>query len=174
VSRFKYLSTAIVLSFTIVGCGSASQPVAVPGAGDATIPRSALHAARQQWPDAELGLAVSAPCPTAAAPSVPLGRGDLNGDGTEDLVVWLTEGGTSRLVALLARTGGEFSAVEVGELAAATSQLEVARRSTTYRLRGLTVDGFFGLDTIVLRGCDGAGTAWFWTGSRFDAQPIAN
>ena len=172
-SRFKHLSTAIVVSF-VAACSSASQPVAIPGAGDATMPRGALQALRQQWPDAEIGLAVSAPCPTASGPSAPLGRGDLNGDGTDDLVLWLTAGGTPHLAALFARTGDEFSAVEVGTMAAPTSQLEIARRGTTYRLRGLTVDGFFGLDTVMLRGCDGARTAWFWTGSRFESQPLAN
>jgi len=174
VSRFNHLFTAIVVSTAVAACSGASQPVVIPGAGDATMPRGALQALRQQWPDAEIGLAASAPCPTATAPSAPFGRGDLNGDGTEDLVLWLTAGGSPHLAALFARTGGEFFAVEVGTMAAPTSQLEMARRSTTHRLRGLTVEGFFGLDTVVLRGCDGARTAWFWTGSRFEAQPLAN
>ena len=55
-----------------------------------------------------------------------------------------------------------------------TGRLEVGRRGTAYQLASLTVDSYFGIDTLVLRACDGSRTAWFWNGSTFEAQPLAN
>jgi hypothetical protein len=155
-------------------CANAARPVAVPGAGDATITRGAVRALEARWDRVELGRSVSAICPGAAGPPAPLVRGDFNGDGTKDVALWVTTAGVPRLVALFARLDGEYTVAEVADTTAvASGSLEVARRGTSYQLASLTIDAFFGLDTIVLGACDGTRTAWFWTGGAFQAQPLA-
>jgi len=159
----------------VVACASATAPVAVPGPGDETIPRGALRALEARWSRVELGSSISATCPGTSGAPVALVRGDVNGDGTEDIVLWMTAGGTPRLVAVLARLDGEYTVAEVGDgSVTGPTTLEIARRGTAYRLASLTIDFFFGTDTVVLRACDGIRTAWFWTGGTFQGQPLAN
>jgi hypothetical protein len=126
-----------------------------------------------RWSRVELGDARDLSCPGAATTPAPLVTGDFNGDGTEDVALWISAAGTPRLAALFARLDGEYTAVEAGDPAlVGSSMLEVARRGTTYRLESLRSGAYFGLDTVALRGCDGARTALFWTGESFDAQRL--
>jgi hypothetical protein len=174
VSRITFSILTVGLLSAATACASATRPVALPGAGDVTITTGAVRALEARWDRVELGSSVSATCPgTTGPPPVHL-SGDFNGDGTEDVILWVTTAGTPRLVALFARLDGEYTAVEVGDTASvASGVLELGRRSTSYQLASLTVDSYFGLDTVVLRTCDGARTAWFWTGGTFEAQPLA-
>ncbi len=172
-----FLRVVVILGLlsAAAACASTSSPVAVPGAGEAAITRGAVAALEARWDGVELGSSRSATCPGVSGAPVPLVRGDFNGDGAEDVVLWVTTSGTPRLAALFARLDGEYTVAEVGEAAAVgSSALDVARRGTTYQLTSLTVDSFFGVDTVVLRACDGTRTAWFWTGQTFQAQSIAN
>lgn len=175
IPRFIRLVTLMSLPALAGACGSADRPVALPGGGDATITRGAVRALRSHWSGVELGSSQSATCPATSGAPTPLVRGDINGDGVEDIVLWVTAGGTPRLAALLARLNGEYSVVEVGDgPAGEPATLELGRRGTVYRPASISVDFFFGADTIVLRACDGARTAWFWTGDAFQPQPLAN
>lgn len=157
-------------------CASATSPVALPGDSDATITRGAVRALQSHWSGVELGSSRSATCPTTSGAPTTLVRGDINGDGLEDVVVWVTVNGTPRLAALLARLDGRYTVVEVGgdQVGGAPVMLELGRRGSGYRPAAMAIDFFFGADTVVLRGCDGARTAWFWTGDAFQAQPLAN
>jgi hypothetical protein len=165
---------ALLLLLVTAGaaCGNPAATVTLPGAGDATATRGALAALNRLWPGARP--AAAAACSGGEEGPAAL-NGDFNGDGTPDVVLWVNAGGTDRLVAVMTRIGGEYLAVPV-ETSSATpaGSLEVGRRGTNYQLASLVVDSFYGLDTIVTRACDGARTAWFWTGSRFDAQALAN
>jgi hypothetical protein len=158
VNRFILTILTVALAGVAAACASDARPVALPGAGDRM----------------ELGSSISATCPGTPGPPATHVRGDFNGDGTDDVVLWVTTAGTSRLVALFARLDGEYTVAEVGDATVVPSgNLEVGRRSTGYQLASLTIDSYFGLDTIVLRACDGTRTAWFWTGGTFQAQPLA-
>ena len=171
----RFTQFVLVLTLVVSGtaCGNADAPVVLPGPGEVTAPRGAVAALERLWPGAEPASAVAS---CTAAEVAPVGaNGDFNGDGTADVAMWADVDGSTRLVVVLTRIGGDYLAVpvETPEVAPAGT-LEVGRRGTTYQLASLTVDSFYGLDTIVTRTCDGARTAWFWTGSRFDAQSLAN
>lgn len=175
IPRFIRLVILMSLPALTAACASADRPVALPGEGDAAITRGAVRALRSHWSGVELGSSRSATCPTTSGAPTPLVRGDINGDGFDDIVLWVTVGGTPRLAALLARLDGEYSVVEVGDVqAGAPVTLELGRRGTVYRPAAMAIDFFFGADTIVLRECDGARMAWFWTGDAFQPQPLAN
>lgn len=173
-NRLILATLTVGLVGVAAACASAARPVALPGAGDATITRGAVRALEARWDRVELGSPISATCPGTPGPPATHVRGDFNGDGTDDVVLWVTAAGTARLVALFARLDGEYTVVEVGNAATVPSgSLEVGRRSTGYQLASLTIDSYFGLDTVVMRACDGTRTAWFWTGGTFQAQPLA-
>jgi hypothetical protein len=175
VTSFMRATVVLALVGTTAACTSATRPVTVPGAGDATITSGGISALEARWDRVELGRSISATCPGGSVEPTPLVRGDFNGDATEDVVLWVTTAGTSRLVALFARLDGEYSVTEVADAAnVASGHIEVGRRSTPYQLASLTIDSYFGLDTVVSRACDGTRTAWFWTGTTFQAQPLAN
>lgn len=172
---FQHAIAIVGLVGTLAGCASVTSPVQVGGAADATIPRGAVRALEQRWAQVELGSSISATCPGTSGAPTTLVRGDFNGDGTDDIVMWVTAGGTPRLVALFARLDGEHVVAEFGESpVSGPATLEVARRGTAYSLASLTVGAFFGVDTVLLRGCDGVRTAWFWTGASFQPQALAN
>lgn len=162
------------LAYLVAACGPAGS-VELPGAPGTTISRGALRALEARWPDAELGTSISAVCPNSTgAPQVAV-TGDLNGDGIEDLALWVTSRGTTYLVALIARLDGEYTATQVGDDAIATAgALEVAPRGSRYELARLSLDFYFGTDTIVLRACDQAKTAYLWTGGSFQPSALAN
>lgn len=162
------------LACLVAACGGAGS-VELPGVPGNTISRGALSALDAKWPDVELGTSISAVCPNSTgAPPVAV-NGDFNGDGVEDLALWVTSRGTTRLVALIARLDGEYSASQVGDDAVATAgALEVAPRGSRYELTTLSLDFYFGTDTIVLRGCDQTTTAYLWTGESFQPSALAN
>jgi hypothetical protein len=173
VTPFQHAIVIVGLVGGFAGCASATAPVVVPGAAEATIPRGAVRILEQRWGPIELGSSMSATCPGVSGAPATLVRGDFNGDGVEDFAVWVTAGGTPRLAALFARLDGEHLLAEVGEgRPAGPVMLEVARRGTAYT--SPTVESFYGVDTLVLRGCDGTRTAWFWTGASFQPQTVAN
>jgi hypothetical protein len=174
VNRFILTMLTVGLAGVAAACASDARPVALPGPGDGAITRGAVRALEARWDRVELGSSISATCPGTPGPPATHARGDFNGDGTDDVVLWVTTGGTSRLVALFARLDGEYTVAEVGDAAAVPSgNLDVARRGSGYRLASLTIDSYYGLDTVVMRACDGTATAWFWTGGTFQAQPLA-
>lgn len=156
-------------------CAGGSRTVAVPGAGTTVMSRGAVHALEARWQDVTLGQPSGAGCPAATEAAPGLVTGDFNGDGAEDLALWVTTGDTPRLVVLLARLGDEYTVNEVSAGASIPSGgLEVGPRGGRYRLTTLILDTFYGVDTLLVRGCDGTRTAWFWTGATFDAQTVAN
>lgn len=164
----------IILTCLIAACRSASTPVAVPGAGDATIPRGAVRAIAANWPRAELGSSRSATCPAATGAPPALLQGDLDGDGLDDAVLWITVDGAPRAVAVLARLNDDYAAVDLGDAAAAaTGAFELASRGTPYQTAALALELHFGVDTPVLRDCDGKRTAFFWTGTGFRPELLA-
>lgn len=174
-TRFIFTILTAGLAGAVVACAGASRPMVLPGAGDGTIARGGVKALEAEWDRVELGRPISATCPGASGAPATHVRGDFNGDGTEDVVLWVTTAGTPRLVALFARLEDEYTVAEVSDTAGvASGSLDVGRRSATYQLASLTIDSYFGLDTVVLRACDGTRTAWFWTGGTFQAQALAN
>jgi len=158
------------------GCASAAAPVIVPGTGEATITRGALRAIEARWRDVELGRPPASACAGTAETSAPLVRGDFNGDGLEDVALWIAAEGTPHLVAALAMLDGRATVVEVGDGATldGVAALEIGPRGTAYRTSSLTIDFFYGADTVVTRACDGSRTAWFWTGGSFGRQSLAS
>jgi hypothetical protein len=176
ITRFIQLVIFMSLAAGASACASADSLVALPG-DSGTITRGALRAINAHWSRVELGNPRSATCPGAGGVPPASVRGDINGDGLEDIVVWVSVEGTPRLAALLTRLDGEYTLVDVGGADINTAGpviLDLGRRGTGYRLTEDGVDLFFGADTIVLRGCDGARTGWFWSGSAFYPQALAN
>jgi hypothetical protein len=163
-----------MLAIQLAGCGG-NGPVEVPGVPGNAIPRGALRALQAEWAEVEVGTSISAVCPNATgAPALGV-TGDFNGDGGEDLALWATSRGTTRLVALIARLDGEYTAHQIGDDAVATAgTLEVAPRGTRYALASLSLDFYFGTDTVVLRRCDDTKIAYFWTGDTFQPSALAN
>jgi len=177
VLRFPRLSAVILFVAAgglIVACGNPNRPVTLPGPDQAQVARGAVRALAALGSGAE----PSPPAETCGEASAPTAlTGDLNGDGTTDVVMWAVVDGRHRLVAVFARLDGEYLAVPVGELdgdGVPVGVLEIERRGTPYQLASLAVDFFFGLDTVVTRACDGTRIAWFWTGSRFEPQRLAS
>ena len=162
------------LACLVAACGGAAR-VELPGVPGSTISRSAVRALDANWPDVVLGTSISAVCPNATgAPPVAV-TGDFNGDGVEDVALWVTSRGTTRLVALIARLGGEYTATQIGDDAVATAgALEVAARGSSYELATLSLDFYFGTDTVILRACDQTKTAYFWMGDSFQPSALAN
>jgi hypothetical protein len=166
----------LVAAGTMAACGSASAPVSVPGAaGNLTITRGALEAVEAHWPSVQLGTSRSATCPSAAGAPTSLLQGDFDGDGSRDAVLWITTAGTPRLVAVFSRLNGEYLVADLGDQAAAsTGLLEIGARGTPYHAASLAIELHYGVDTVVLRECAGAATAYLWTGSTFRPEPLAN
>lgn len=173
-------SFAVLAGFLIAGlaaaCGSASAPLTVPGAaGEATITRGALRAVRAQWPNVEIGTPRSATCPSATGAPTTLLQGDFDGDGSRDSVLWISTNGAPRLVAVFTRLNDEYVVVDLGDAAAAsTGMLEMGARGAPYQAANLAIELHYGVDTVVLRECDGTATAYLWTGSTFRPEPLAS
>jgi hypothetical protein len=101
-------------------------------------------------------------------------QGDFDGDGIGDSVLWITTGGSPRAVAVFSRVDNNYVAVDLGdEAAASTGVLELGRRGAPFQRAGFALELHFGLDTVVLRDCDGARTAFFWTGTGFQPEALA-
>jgi hypothetical protein len=168
------IAVGILIACVASACASSGAPVAVPGTDEASIPRAALDALRDRWDGVQLGRAGPVSCGSAAVgPEPPLVSGDWNGDGTTDLALWVRTGELSRLVAVFARGGSEYLALEVGEPEVlVTSRLEIMRRASLFRTPALNVDAYLALDTVVSRDCDGSRTAWFWSGDGFRARAL--
>lgn len=163
----------LVLGLTlVVGACRTGAPVTLPGAAGLSVPRGLVGAVETAWPGAELGVSTSAVCPgTSGAPTAGI-AGDFNGDNMADLAFWIARDGRPHLVVGLARLEGEYDVVDAGvPLEGPVGQLELGRRGATYRGAG-GVDEFFGMDTLIRRGCDGARTVLTWTGTGFRAQAI--
>jgi len=174
VTRVSRLLIAWLLICVAGGCGGPRAPVTVPGSVGATIPHGALDALRSRWDGVKLGAGDSGNCAEGPDPT-PLVSGDLNGDGTTDIALWVTIGNTSRLAALFARVGGEYSVAEVvGPDESARGRVELLRRGTLVRTPPGRFDPYLGLDTISLRACDGSRVAWVWMGSGFRPEPLVD
>ena len=164
----------LLLPLLLAACGRADRTITLPGPAGGSMPAGALEALEDLWSDAAPGLPEGGGCGDAADAATAL-AGDFNGDGTSDVVVWATVAGEPRLAAVFTRLDGEYLAVEVGDgTSRPAGVLEIGRRGSSFRLTSLTIDSFYGLDTVVVRACDGTRTAWFWTGTRFEPQPLAS
>lgn len=166
---------AVVLALVIVSaCDRARTPIAIPGAGDATLPRGAIRAIEARWPQAELGTSRSATCPSATGAPSTMITGDFNGDGSNDAVLWISTPAGPRLVAVFARLNSEYTAVDLGDEAAAfNGTIDVGRRGTPYQPVTMPMRLHFGVDTVVLSACDGAQAAYFWTGDTFHSERLS-
>ena len=58
--------------------------------------------------------------------------------------------------------------------AASTGMLEMGARGAPYQAANLAIELHYGVDTVVLRECDGTATAYLWTGSTFRPEPLAS
>lgn len=156
-----------------IGCGSVRGSLDVPAMSGTTISRGAWAAFQSRWPGAVLGDQRQNTCSQSPDGTGALLSADLNGDRTTDTVAWMTTGETTRLAAAFARTGGEFTVVEVGspqELG--DGYLVLARQGTPFQKASASVEFYFGLDTVLVRHCNGRRTAWLWNGETFRATPM--
>ncbi len=160
-----------------VACGGARARV--PSALAADVPSGLRSALAARWRGAaipEPGQVVGTPCaePVGDATS-PILHGDFNGDGLEDLAVRVIAADGPHLAVGIALLGGRYHVVEVSQGADSTGgPLTIGRRGTAYRLENIAVDSYFGLDTLLERGCDKTRTAYFWTGDSFTPGRLAN
>ncbi|MEO7192172.1 MAG: hypothetical protein ABI051_14065 [Vicinamibacterales bacterium] len=157
-------------------CGGA-KAVMVPGpagGGQISVPASVLHRVEDRWKGATLAAQPTACTGQTDASAVPALKGDINGDGMDDLVLRMEKDGASRLYAALARVGdATHDVLEVSSGDAAKGPISMLRRGGTFRQDGLVVSEFLGSDTLVVTQCDGTRMAYFWTGTGFIPRLLA-
>ncbi len=176
-------ASALILLATLEAACSSGGPLKVGGANadPTTLPKSFAGHIESQWKGASVVARVTSPCaPASASGSGPQAvdaaafvTGDFDGDGFSDVAAPVKRGDGLHVVAGLRHTY-EYTVMDViGKPDDAADRLTVRPRGTLYKVPGSDVDYYFGADTIVLAPCSESPTAFLWTGSSFDPQPLA-
>jgi hypothetical protein len=162
----------VSLGLLLAGCGT--RPIVFPGpAGEVNVPSTVLNEVKARWPGASI--AGGPACPGSTGPAMPAAlHADLNGDLAPDLVLRVEGGGTAHLVAGINRLDAAPLVIDItGNAGLPTSTLTIEPRGTRYMREGSGLDLYFGAETVVLTSCDGARTAYTWTGSGFESTRLA-
>ena len=165
----------IVLALAVagVGCRGGGTVTMPSNNGEVNLRLSLVREVEGRWKGARVA-ADTARCGTGAA-SPAVVTGDVNGDGSADLVIRVEQEGKARLFAALAHASGAYDVRDVsGDQDVPPGPAVIERRGTLYRRMGLVVDEYLAAETLIINGCDGRRTAFIWTGSVFAPEALAS
>ncbi len=166
------------LAIAVAACtGARREAVPVVGAPGVTIPAAVARLLNSSWKGWQI---VAPPAAEAAAcssrfdsPPAAVVTGDWNGDAAADLAFEISGLAGRRVVAALARLDGEYQVYEVIAVPeSGGGVLGIEGQGGRYRGQPGGVDLYYGLDTIAFGPCSQPETAYFWTGSKFEARRV--